>query len=176
MILWCHISAITSGAGRIPRMPWQGRGASSPAQRDRESVFPPARPHSADSGECAGALAASAGQRRRPPVGGGECYNPRMKARRSSSGKGALRERRRQARLSRVALLATGEKERERRIEVAAAKSATARVGGIASESVASGTGGKVSLGGGRGQGWRHSGVHCLRRRHDIERRRAWRA
>ena len=59
------------------------------------------------------------------------CYNPRMKARRSSSGKGVLRERRRQARLSRVALLATGEKERERRIEVAAAKSAAARAAGL---------------------------------------------
>ena len=59
MILWCYISAITSGAARIPRMPWQGHGASSPAQRNRESVFPPARPHSAGSGEC-GALAASA--------------------------------------------------------------------------------------------------------------------
>ena len=33
-------------------MHWQGRGASSPAQRNRESVFPPARPHSAGSGEC----------------------------------------------------------------------------------------------------------------------------
>ena len=84
-----------------------------------------------DTGECAGALAASAGQQRGSPVGGGECYNPRMKARRSSSGKGALRERRRQARLSRVALLATGEKERERRIEVAAAKSAVARSAGL---------------------------------------------
>ena len=47
-------------------------------------------------------------------------------ARRSSSGKGVLRERRRRSRLSRVALLAAGEQERERRIEVAAAKSAAA--------------------------------------------------
>ena len=62
---------------------------------------------------------------------GGECYNPRMKARRSSSGKGALRERRRRGRLSRVALLAAGEQERERRIEVAAAKSAAARSAGL---------------------------------------------
>ena len=62
---------------------------------------------------------------------GGECYNPRMKARRSSSGKDVLRERRRRARLSRVALLAAGEKERERRIEVAAAKSAVARSAGL---------------------------------------------
>ena len=36
---------------RIPRMPRQGRGPSSPARGRRESVFPPARPHSADSGE-----------------------------------------------------------------------------------------------------------------------------
>ena len=38
---------------RIPRMPGQGRRASSPARGDRESVFPPVRPHSAGSGECA---------------------------------------------------------------------------------------------------------------------------
>ena len=60
------------------------------------------------------------------------CYNPRMNARRSSSGKGALRERRRRGRLSRVALLAAGEQERERRIEVAAAKSAAARASAAA--------------------------------------------
>ena len=41
-------------------MPWQGAGENNRAQRNRESVFPPARPHSAGSGEC-GALAASAG-------------------------------------------------------------------------------------------------------------------
>ena len=52
-------------------------------------------------------------------------------ARRSSSGKGVLRERRRRSRLSRVALLAAGEQERERRIEVAAAKSAAARSAGF---------------------------------------------
>ena len=54
---------------RIPRMPWQGAGENNRAQRNRESVFPPARPHSAGSGECgaecAGALPA-------PAVGGGE--------------------------------------------------------------------------------------------------------
>ena len=44
---------------RIPRMPWQGRRAASPARGDRESVFPPARPHSAGSGE-SGAECASA--------------------------------------------------------------------------------------------------------------------
>ena len=43
---------------RIPRMPWQGAGENNRAQRNRESVFPPARPHSAGSGECAAALAA----------------------------------------------------------------------------------------------------------------------
>ena len=48
---------------RIPRMPWQGAGENNRAQRNRESVFPSARPHSAGSGEC-DALAASA-------VGGG---------------------------------------------------------------------------------------------------------
>ena len=37
---------------QIPRMHWQGRGASSAAQRNRESVFPSARRHSAGSGEC----------------------------------------------------------------------------------------------------------------------------
>ena len=41
-------------------MPWQGAGENNRAQRNRESVFPPARPHLAGSGEC-GALAASAG-------------------------------------------------------------------------------------------------------------------
>ena len=59
MILWCYISAITSGAARIPRMPWQGAEENNRAQRNRKSVFPPARRHSAGSGEY-GALAASA--------------------------------------------------------------------------------------------------------------------
>ena len=45
---------------RIPRMPWQGAGENNRAQRNKESVFPSARPHLAGSGEC-GALAASAG-------------------------------------------------------------------------------------------------------------------
>ena len=38
---------------RIPRMPWQGAGENNRAQRNRKSVFPSARPHSAGSGECA---------------------------------------------------------------------------------------------------------------------------
>ena len=50
---------------RIPRMPRQGAGENNRAQRNRESVFPPARPHSADSGEFkADALA----RRARQPV------------------------------------------------------------------------------------------------------------
>ena len=65
------------------------------------------------------------------PPSGGECYNPRMKARRASLGKDVLRERRQRGRLSRVALLATGEQERERQIEVAAAKLAAARSAGL---------------------------------------------
>ena len=56
---------------RIPRMPRQGAGENNRAQRNRESVFPPARPQSADSGEC-GALAASAGGDGRRRVRGGE--------------------------------------------------------------------------------------------------------
>ena len=44
-------------------MHWQGAGENNRAQRNRESVFPSARPESAGSGEC-DALAASA-------VGGG---------------------------------------------------------------------------------------------------------
>ena len=102
-------------------------------ERVRRRPHPPGPPHgvrsqrvranAARNARCTDALAASAvggGVRR----SGGECYNPRMNARRSSSGKGALRERRRRGRLSRVALLAAGEQERERRIEVAAARSA----------------------------------------------------
>ena len=65
----CDIPRRLRGA-RTPRMPWQGRGASSPAQRDRESVLPPARPHSADSGEFkADALA----RRARQPVSTSYC-------------------------------------------------------------------------------------------------------
>ena len=55
---------------RIPRMPWQGRRASSPAQRDRESVLPPARPHSADSGEF---KADGLARRARQPVSNSYC-------------------------------------------------------------------------------------------------------
>ena len=68
VILWCYISAITSGAGGIPRMPWQGRGASSPAQRDRESVFQSARPHSAGFGRIRRAGRARGRRRDSPPM------------------------------------------------------------------------------------------------------------
>ena len=68
---------------RTPRMPWQGRAAASPAQGRRESVLPPARPHSADSGEFkADALA----RRARQPVS-----TPYCTARRADGGRTALR-------------------------------------------------------------------------------------
>ena len=60
------------GAGReFPECPGKGQGENNRAQRNRESVFPSARRHSAGSGEC-GALAASAGGDGRRRVRGGE--------------------------------------------------------------------------------------------------------
>ena len=65
VILWRYAGAITSGAALAnPRMLWQGRGPSSPARGRRENVFPPARRHSAGSGE------SPARMRQRPAVRG----------------------------------------------------------------------------------------------------------